>query len=550
MSISLIDNFNINVKKPIDGRTLVANAVERNSIPLTYRYDNLTVFQIDDRKTYTWNDVTQNWVVVGDYSVGTGILNTLAYWNTGSTIAATFIHLNINSGTNGYLGINAISPKSELQINSNIGTGVPMYFSSNSTSNVISDNWLNGGAIDSNVRGSASFYFSNGVIGINNRVPGSVSSMIPRMTIGYTDFVVSGIFAVSPLVDLGTTLNAYSKLTSVKANVGNDVYIQEFAKRSATGNNWSSFTYHNAISVDASFGTPGTTKTFWERDPFVNKQHFGSELAYNLTIDSANSRIGVNNKAPGYTVDVLGAFVNGSGPILKIENTESVLPTNTQVLGAGIICKNIGNVTNGIFIGQVARTTGSSGNEGINVRLVSTGFDLLSIDKLGVMRIGNVGNSTSVSDEMLVSESGMVTTRSIPAMLSDVNYVASSVKNGLMPKEYFAKIDKTRNVGWFAFFDVNSSATTLGVSGDVIAAAQISSSGSDSFVLVTIANPMVGTNYYVRSFIQSDSSNMDLDNDLAQIVFKPISSTQFRLGFREMSGNIQRIKIHLEVIQI
>lgn len=550
MSISLIDNFNINVKKPIDGRTLVANASERNAIPNAYRHDNLNVFQIDDRKTYVWNDVTQTWVTVGDYSVGTGTVNTMAVWNTANTIAASFIYVSINSGTNGYLGINSPSPKAELQIGSNIGAGVPMYFSSNSSSNVISDNWLNGGVIDSSARGSSNLYFSNGTIGVSSRVPGSANTMINRMSIGYDDFSISGVFNTTPLVELGTVANSYVKLTSIRANVGNVGFVQEFARRSATGNNWATFLYHNGISIDASFVVPGETRTFWERDPFGNVQHFGSEGIYNLSIDSTNNRIGVNNKTPLHTIDVLGAFANGSGPILKLENTASVLPANSQPIGAGIICKNIGNSTGGIFIGQLSRTSTSSGNEGINIRLVSTGVDLLSVDKLGMLRIGNVGNSTSSSDNMLVSESGLVTTRGIGDMMSNVNYVATPSRNGLMPKEFFAKVNSTRNIGWVGGYDVASGSGFISTGGDVLYVVRDGVGGPDSFLLVTFANPMSGTNYYVRTFVQSENTNMDYDNDLVQIVFRPISATQFRLGFREVNSVIQRLKIHIEVVQI
>lgn len=61
MSINIIDNFSVNVSKPIDSRMVVANSTARNSI--TYKYDGMKVFQQDDRKTYIWNSGTSTWTI-------------------------------------------------------------------------------------------------------------------------------------------------------------------------------------------------------------------------------------------------------------------------------------------------------------------------------------------------------------------------------------------------------------------------------------------------------------------------------------------------------
>ncbi len=59
MPISIIDNFNLNSEIPLDGRTVVNNTSERNSI--SYKYDGLKVFQLDNRNTYIWNKGTNSW---------------------------------------------------------------------------------------------------------------------------------------------------------------------------------------------------------------------------------------------------------------------------------------------------------------------------------------------------------------------------------------------------------------------------------------------------------------------------------------------------------
>ena len=59
MSIPLITNFTINQNAPIDDRIVVANSSLRDAI--TYKYDGLTVFQIDTRTSWTWNATSATW---------------------------------------------------------------------------------------------------------------------------------------------------------------------------------------------------------------------------------------------------------------------------------------------------------------------------------------------------------------------------------------------------------------------------------------------------------------------------------------------------------
>ena len=75
-------------------------------------------------------------------------------------------------------------------------------------------------------------------------------------------------------------------------------------------------------------------------------------------------------------------------------------------------------------------------------------------------------------------------------------------------------------------------------------------SDDDSMVLVSLQYPMSNLNYFVRSYIQSESANIDTDNDVCVPVFKPISTTQFQIAFREISNNTQSLKVHLEVVQL
>jgi hypothetical protein len=434
MSIALIDNFKISVKKPIDSRTSVANETERNSIPINYRWDGMPVFQIDERKTYTWNDVNQTWSSNVDFSIGTGIINSMTFWNTTNTLGTSFVFQRVINNSRGFIGVNVNLPKSEIQINSALGTGVPIYIASNSVNNTISDNWLDGGSIDSLNRGSSSFYFANGVVGISTRNPNSVGTMFDRFNINPTDVSVYGVHNINSMVVLDGTPNSFVKLSSTRSNIGNTNigYVQEFARRSGSGgSSWLTYSIHNGISIDNSYLTPGTTRAFWERDPYNNFHHFGSSSNYSFTIDGGNNRIGVNTKVPTQSIDVMGNFVNGSGPIIKLENTNTVYPGSKPTHGSGMICKNI-NVPSPIFIGQMPLINDSD-SSAFNVTLVNTGVNLLSINNVGQMKLGSISSKTS--DKMVTTdENNEIFQQSIATMMSSDSYLVTIGKNGLMPK--------------------------------------------------------------------------------------------------------------------
>jgi hypothetical protein len=131
--------------------------------------------------------------------------------------------------------------------------------------------------------------------------------------------------------------------------------------------------------------------------------------------------------------------------------------------------------------------------------------------------------------------------------------LATALRNGLYPKEHFAIVaglgaSPVKNVGWVSGINVGASGS-LPVSGN-ITAATLSSTGPDSFITCTMANVMTNTNYIVKTYVQGESSSLDSDNDIGQIVFKVISTGQFQLGIREYSNVTQSLKIHIEVVQL
>ena len=139
--------------------------------------------------------------------------------------------------------------------------------------------------------------------------------------------------------------------------------------------------------------------------------------------------------------------------------------------------------------------------------------------------------------------------------VDSVNYLATALRNGLYPKEHFAIVagigaSPVKNIGWFSGLDVGGSVGALAFSGNITSAVASVPTGGDSFILVTLQNAMSDTNYYVRAFVQGESSNINNDNDVCIPVFKPMSTTQFQMAVREVGTVVQNLKVHLEVVQL
>lgn len=136
--------------------------------------------------------------------------------------------------------------------------------------------------------------------------------------------------------------------------------------------------------------------------------------------------------------------------------------------------------------------------------------------------------------------------------------LATAIRNGLYPKEHFAIVagigaSPVKNVGFFSGLDIGGPppGTALAVGGNITSAV-IFASGvmtAESFILVTMANAMANTNYYVRSFIESQGT-LNQDDDANSVVFKPISTTQYQVAIKESAGGTQSLKIHMEVVQL
>lgn len=163
----------------------------------------------------------------------------------------------------------------------------------------------------------------------------------------------------------------------------------------------------------------------------------------------------------------------------------------------------------------------------------------------------NAGAIDTVATTPLVNKA-TYTLRTIGA--DSIYYLATALRNGLYPKEHFAIVagigaSPVKNVGWFSGYDIATAYASLPVSGN-ITSASATAIGPDGFVTVNLQNAMSNLNYFVRVHIQSESSSSNTDNDLCVPVFKPISTTQVLISFREVSTGVQSLKVHIEVVQL
>lgn len=146
-------------------------------------------------------------------------------------------------------------------------------------------------------------------------VTSSTTAILPESRLEVYDNTTLGI----------TTGNNVLLKTLTHAN--NNIYrIREWVLRDHTFsavNDWQSNRYHNGISVDSSFGTPGiNTRTFWERDPYTEKQWFGSSTNKTLEINSASSSVGIGNDFLFYNKE----------KISYIDSNSYVVDGNAQVV--------------------------------------------------------------------------------------------------------------------------------------------------------------------------------------------------------------------------
>lgn len=162
MAYTIYDGFNVNFTAPIDYRITAADAAVRNAI--SFRYDGLRVFQLDNRQSYIWNSGTNNWDIDSSGISATGSLNYVprvtGFTATGVVYGNSNVY-SIGPINNGLVGINTNDPKGVLQLSSTVGS--PLVFHKTSTEDRIGYNWypLSGDAFFNPSLGSSQIIFNN-----------------------------------------------------------------------------------------------------------------------------------------------------------------------------------------------------------------------------------------------------------------------------------------------------------------------------------------------------------------------------------------------------
>jgi hypothetical protein len=244
----------------------------------------------------------------------------------------------------------------------------------------------------------------------------------------------------------------------------------------------------------------------------------------------------------------LGSMLTGEQLVCKASFD---LGVETQIKGSD-------NVTFALYINGTFKT-----NEYVRLIKTSGGVDIIRL-------VDNVSLDSMVTDLSFLKKAsqaqenaGVIDTKATTPLtnlvaftrriigLDSTSYLATLIRNGLYNTEHFALVEelkKIKNRGSFAGLDVGTSVPVT-VAGDILAATVTNSSG-DTFILCTMQNSMSGLNYIVKTFIEGQSASLNTDNDIYQMIFKPVSTTQFQLSVRESTQNPQALKVHIEVVQI
>lgn len=278
--------------------TIGSNVVFLNTNLLVKTADGLydgisfrTQYQVGTTKL-SYIEYNPDYTDVGAFAIGTNNLERIRVSSTGKVgigiVPYGFAYLMVSGpvSTNGvYINYNNSN-------SANTGGGYSMIVDSSGNFS-INDTSPNSFDYKANLQNSASVGYKvlnikDGKFLIGGTVSGVVSSAESRLEIYETAL-------------LGTTTGDNLLLTSLTHNPGagsnNIIRVRNWAFRDktySTANDWQTWRIHNGISIDTSFGVPGsTTRCFWERDILSQKQWFGSSATKTIEIDSYNNSFSI-----------------------------------------------------------------------------------------------------------------------------------------------------------------------------------------------------------------------------------------------------------------
>lgn len=352
MAINIIDGFYLGNSLPIDNRIVKDNQTERQNIQ--YKYDGLKVFQLDNRKTYIWNDSTSSWDEDSSSSGfnGEGQDNYLTQFNGTQSLTASTIYNN-----SGNYGIGTSQSKTQLQIN---GDNQPINISNTNDYTGFSYNYYNQGSesIFDFSKGSVKMEFSNtGEFGILSRTNSSATSSFGN----YIKINKSGYNIFK-----SDNTNYFNKLTvdssSTEFNSAQNIYFGEEVRFNNTI--YDKITYidysgANTFTITNSYKTNGsinTVSSIYSSSSTLNL-NFGNGLISNNIIFNTAKNTDAFLMLPSYsgnsneigrtlTINLQSFLGNGITSVasgnLIIDSSMNILKKNGQGTDLGPLTLSIG----------------------------------------------------------------------------------------------------------------------------------------------------------------------------------------------------------------
>lgn len=107
---------------------------------------------------------------------------------------------------------------------------------------------------------------------------------------------------------LGTNLGNFQILSRISGRAAsiNTIMENKWLLRDENGSDWYTIRFHNGLSVDLSYLTPGVnSKTWWERDPREGNQFWGNAASTHMALVGGNLGIGTTD-TKGFKLGVKG----------------------------------------------------------------------------------------------------------------------------------------------------------------------------------------------------------------------------------------------------
>lgn len=452
MAINITDGFNLNYAAPVDYRMVVADSTAR--LALTYKYNGLKVFQLDNRVGYIWNSGgSGNWDIENSDKIsGSGTTNYIPKFTgidpvTGSSqIGNSPIFA---SGSN--VGIGTNNPRGSYTYLQLGGTSLiedPYWYAGQSlplvvhrgASTVIGHNWYWSGSSDA--------YFNSAV--------GSSAIVFYNNTMTLTTRNGSGAFVHNMVIYPGYA-------------VFSDDTINVTTTKSPMIRSQGSSSYSSQTTPDFTWYGDNTTGIFI---PSTNTIAFTNNGTESVRIKS-NGYVGIGNSTATYKLTVSGLFQGSS-------DTSKTVGGQVLNVGSSIWYSDVHLLTgqvSGTNNGFIQVTSGDISYAGSNIGL--TPYNL-NIQPGGGQTILPTGSTSSPS--LVFSPSGNAGIYSISA--NKIGISSASVNQITIDQyDFYANIhnkgtdgigDSGNNASPWSYPSIASGQFTL-VTGDFTSATNCSS---------------------------------------------------------------------------